>query len=420
MTRAFILVLDSLGVGGAPDADAYGDAGADTLGHIAQRCASRDAERHGTRSGALHLPALAALGLGEACRAATGAVPAGLELDAWRGGLAGCAAEHSRGKDSQTGHWEIAGTPVQFDWTYFPHTRPCFPPELISQLCERGGIRGVLGNRHASGTQIIDELGAEHMSSGLPICYTSADSVFQIAAHEEHFGLERLYTLCEIARELLDDSAAGRASLGKNPLRVGRVIARPFVGTVTRGFRRTSNRRDYGVAPPRDTLLQAASDAGREVVSVGKIGDLFCHAATGRELHSGDNAHVFDDVIDAAPRLADGGLLFANFVDFDTLYGHRRDVPGYAAALEAFDARLPEFTAKLRDGDVVIVTGDHGCDPTWGGSDHTRECIPLLAFGPRIARRGLGKRDTFADIGAAVSRHLRLRGSGFGSPFPLA
>jgi len=425
MTRAFILVLDSLGVGGAPDADAYGDAGADTLGHIAQRCAARDADNLGTRSGALHLPSLNAFGLGAACRAATGVEPPGLSTHGWQSGLAGCAAEHSRGKDSQTGHWEIAGTPVEFDWTYFPQTQPCFPPQLIEQFCARGGIRGILGARHASGTQIIDELGAEHMSSGLPIVYTSGDSVFQIAAHEEHFGLQRLYSLCEVARGLLDAAAAERGPLGNSPLwssplRVGRVIARPFVGTPLRGFKRTANRRDYGVAPPANTLLHAAQQAGREVVSVGKIGDLFCHTATGRELHSGDNAHVFDDVIDAAPRLADGGLLFANFVDFDTLYGHRRDVPGYAAALEAFDARVPEFVARMRDGDVAIVTGDHGCDPTWPGSDHTRECIPLLAFGPHVARGELGKRGTFADIGAAVAQHLGLRGSGFGSPFPLA
>jgi len=404
MSRAFILVLDSVGVGGAPDAAAYGDAGADTIGHIAQRCAASDADGAGLRHGALDVPNLAALGLGEACRAATGAVPAGLDGAQWIQGNAGCAAEVSRGKDSQTGHWEIAGVPVEFDWTYFPQTQPCFPADFIDALCERGGIDGVLGSRHASGTEIIAELGAEHLRSGRPICYTSADSVFQIAAHEEHFGLDRLLELCSIARELLD------------PLRVGRVIARPFIGTPASGFTRTAHRRDYGVTPPPGTLLQRARDAGREVVSLGKIGDLFCHDATGREIKGEDNQRVFDRTIEAARALGDGGLAFANFVDFDTLHGHRRDTPGYAAALEAFDARLPEFLATLREGDLAVVTGDHGCDPTWPGSDHTRECIPLLAFGPGVPRRSLGRRDTFADIGAGIARHLGLP-QGFGHAF---
>jgi len=395
MSRALILVLDSLGVGGAPDAAAYGDEGADTLGHIAKRCAAGDADASGLRHGPLRMPNLAARGLGEACRAATGAAPPGL-ADGWREGRAGCAAETSLGKDSQTGHWEIAGAPVAFEWTYFPRTEPCFPPELIEALCTRGGLDGILGARHASGTEIIAELGAEHLRSGRPICYTSADSVFQIAAHEEAFGLERLYALCELARELLD------------PLRVGRVIARPFVGTPQTGFTRTAHRRDYGVQPPPGTLLRRAQAAAREVVSVGKIGDLFCHDATGRELKGEDNHRVFDRTVEAARALADGGLLFANFVDFDTLYGHRRDAAGYAAALEAFDARLPELLEALREGDLCVVTGDHGCDPTWPGSDHTRECIPLLAFGPGVARGALGRRGSFADIGAGVARHLGL------------
>lgn len=396
MSRAFVLVLDSFGVGGAPDASTYGDDGADTFGHIAARCAAGDADRSGVRRGPLHLPNLAARGLGEAGRAATGALAPGFAAEGWCEGRAGCAAETSRGKDSQTGHWEIAGAPIEFDWTYFPRTEPCFPPELIEALCQRGGIDGILGARHASGTAILEELGAEHLRSGRPICYTSADSVFQIAAHEEAFGLDRLYALCEVARALLD------------PLRVGRVIARPFVGSPRTGFTRTAHRRDYGVAPPPGTLLRRATAAGREVVSVGKIGDLFCHDATGRELKGGDNDGVFDRTVDAARTLGDGGFLFANFVDFDTLYGHRRDAIGYAAALEAFDARLPQLLDALDDGDLVVVTGDHGCDPTWPGSDHTRECIPLLAFGPGIACGALGRRASFADIGAGVARHLGL------------
>jgi phosphopentomutase len=404
MSRAFILVLDSLGVGGAPDAAAFGDEGADTLGHIAQRCSLGDADRSGVRTGSLRVPNMALLGVGEACRTATGHAPDGLEISRWTRGYAGSAAEVSTGKDSQSGHWEIAGTPVEFEWGYFPRTQPCFPPELIAALCERGGLDGILGDRHASGTQIIDELGAEHIRTGKPICYTSADSVFQIAAHEQHFGLQRLYELCQIARQLCD------------PLRIGRVIARPFVGDIG-SFTRTTHRRDYGVAPPPATLLRRAAAAGREVVSVGKIGDLFCHDATGRELKGADNEAVFDRTIEAARRLGDGGLLLANFVDFDTMYGHRRDTVGYATALEAFDARLPEFFETLRADDLAVITGDHGCDPTWGGSDHTRECIPVLAFGPHLVCHSLGRRDSFADIGATLSARLHLPSGNHGIPF---
>lgn len=405
MSRAFILVLDSLGVGGAPDASAFGDAGADTLGHIADSCAAHDADRAGVRGGCLRVPNLAALGLGECSRLATRRTPAGLEIEKWQLGRAGCAAEVSTGKDSQSGHWEISGAPVDFEWGYFAHTQPCFPPQIINELCRRAGIDGILGDCHASGTAIIAELGEEHLRTGRPICYTSADSVFQIATHEVHFGLERLYQVCGIARELLD------------PLRIGRVIARPFIGSDAASFVRTANRRDYGVPPPPSTLLRRAEQAGRTVVSVGKIGDLFCHDATGRELKAGSNDGVFDQTIEAAKHLDDGGLLLANFVDFDTLYGHRRDTAGYAAALEAFDARLPEFIAQLRCDDLAIITGDHGCDPTWSGSDHTRECVPILAFGPQLPCASLGRRDSFADIGATIASHLRLPSSAYGKAF---
>lgn len=404
MKRAFIFVLDSLGVGGAPDASSFGDQGSDTLGHIAQRCAEGNADRAGVRYGPLRLPNLVTLGIGECCRAATGHIPPGLQASHWKYGLAGAAAEISTGKDSQSGHWEIAGSPVDFEWGYFPRAEPCFPPSLIEALCERGGFDGVLGNKHASGTQIIDELGAEHERTGKPICYTSADSVFQIAAHEQTFGLERLYRTCEIARELLDE------------LRIGRVIARPFVSTA-HGYERTANRRDYGVPPPFPTLLSRAQAAGRDVVSVGKIGDLFCHTATGRELKGKDNDAVFDQAVDAAIHLGSGGLMLVNLVDFDTLYGHRRDVAGYAAALETFDTRLPEFLLRMDPGDFAIITGDHGCDPTWSGTDHTRECVPVLAFGPTQPRGALGQRSSFSDMGATIAEFLQLPGSGHGRSF---
>jgi phosphopentomutase len=404
MTRAFIIVLDSLGVGGAPDAPSFGDAGANTLSHIAERCAAGDADRSGTRHGPLHMPHLVSLGLGECCRVATGQAAPGLSTDHWEQGNAGAAAEISTGKDSQSGHWEIAGSPVRFEWGYFPKAKPCFPDVLIEALCERAGLAGILGNRHASGTDIIQELGDEHVHTGKPICYTSADSVFQIAAHEETFGLQRLYEVCESARELLD------------VLRIGRVIARPFTSTA-QGYRRTANRRDYGVPPPFPTLLSRARAAGRDVISVGKIGDLFCHVATGTELKGHDNHAVFDQALQAIDQLGEHGLMLVNLVDFDTLFGHRRDVVGYATALEEFDARLPEFLPRLREQDLVIVTGDHGCDPTWPGSDHTRECVPILAFGPSMARTAIGKRASFADMGATIADHLSLPGGGSGQSF---
>jgi phosphopentomutase len=404
MKRGILIVLDSLGVGGAPDAASFGDAGADTLGHIALSCDCGDGDKSGVRRGPLRLPHMVELGLGECCRSATGDAPRALGLEGWRYGAAGAAAEVSTGKDSQSGHWEIAGCPVEFDWGYFPKTQPCFPRSLVQRFCERAGVEGILGNCHASGTEIIARLGDEHIRSGQPICYTSADSVFQIAAHEEHFGLERLYRLCEIARELVD------------PLRVGRVIARPFV-TTDRGYERTAHRRDYGVVPTATTLLHEVQRAHREVISVGKIGDLFCHDATGRELKGESNDAVFDQMLYGLSHLADGGLMMVNLVDFDTLYGHRRDPGGYAAALEHFDTRLPEFTHGLQEGDRVVITGDHGCDPTWTGSDHTRECIPVLMFGSGIERSSIGKRETFADIGATFARHLHLPSRITGHPF---
>ncbi|HEX5998830.1 MAG TPA: phosphopentomutase [Hyphomicrobiaceae bacterium] len=405
MPRAFLLVLDSVGIGGATDAARYGDAGADTVGHIAEAAANGEADGDGLREGPLRLPNMSALGLGEACRMASGRIPPGLGSMTEARAVAGYADEISRGKDTPSGHWEIAGAPVMFDWGYFPRKVPCFPPQLLAELCRLGGLPVTLGNRHASGTQIIAELGGEHMQTGAPICYTSADSVLQIAAHEETFGLERLYRLCSIARKLVD------------PLNIGRVIARPFVGTDAASFRRTANRRDYSVPPHVPTILDLASCAGREVVSVGKIGDIFAHSGTGRILKGYDNSALLDRSLDVAERLADGGLLFANFVDFDTRFGHRRDVSGYAAALEAFDARLPELQGRLRVDDLLLITADHGCDPTWSGTDHTRERVPILAFCPARMMGPIGQRSTFADIGASVAHHLGLPAPSSGFPF---
>lgn len=396
MPRAFLVVLDSVGIGSAPDAAAYGDEGADTVGHIAEACAARQADRAGVREGMLRLPNLARLGFGEACRLATGRVPPGLELPGKVEGRYACAAELSTGKDTPSGHWEIAGTPVREDWRYFPDQIPAFPAALIRELCERASLPGILGNCHASGTEIIAGLGEEHIRTGKPICYTSADSVFQIAAHEERFGLERLYEICGVARRLLD------------PLRVGRVIARPFIGKDASSFVRTANRHDYTMPPPDGTILEHAERAGRSIVSIGKIADIFAHRSTGKVVKTASNSDAMDRLSETVMTLPEGGIGFANFNDFDTLYGHRRDVVGYAAALESFDARLPALMSRLRRDDLVIITADHGCDPTWRGTDHTREFIPVVAFGTGVPSGSAGVRPTFSDIGASVRHHLNL------------
>jgi len=405
VARALLIVLDSVGIGGAPDAAAYGDAGSDTLGHIAEACAIGRGDRVGLRSGLLHLPHLAELGLGLAAAGASGRIPPNLAPQGDPRGVYGHAVETAAGKDTPSGHWEITGLPLPEPWGHFPDTRPAFPPALIAALIAEGGVPGILGDRHAPGVAIIDELGAEHVRTAKPICYTSADSVFQIAAHEEAFGLERLYELCRVARRLCD------------PYRVCRVIARPFVGSAETGFRRTGNRKDYAVEPPGRTLLDRAEAAGRAVVSVGKIGDIFAHRATGREIKPGANAACLQAGLDALSDLPDGGLIFVNLVDFDTEHGHRRDVPGYAAELEAFDARVPAILAALKPGDLAVITADHGNDPTWTGTDHTREQVPVLAFGPGIAPRAIGRRDTFADIGATLAGHLGLPWDGAGRVF---
>lgn len=405
MPRAFILVLDSVGIGAAPDAEAYQDGGSDTLGHIAEACARGDAESD-IRSGPLRLPNLVSLGLGEACRISTGRIPPGLNgAEVSEFARYGSAMEQSKGKDTPSGHWEIAGVPVAHDWGYFPESIPCFPPELLQEFCKRGDLSGTLGNKHASGTAIIAELAVEHMRTGMPICYTSADSVFQIAAHEESFGLSRLYSISEVARDLVDR------------WRIGRVISRPFIGTPEFGFSRTGNRRDYSVPPPSPTLLDTATAAHRDVISVGKIGDIFAHSGTGTELKADGNAALFDRTLEGIARLSDGGLLFANFIDFDSIYGHRRDVAGYAAALESFDSRLSALLPTLHADDLLVITADHGCDPTWTGTDHTREQVPVLAFCQSRQGGSIGRRSTFADVAATVAAHLMLPTKGAGTAF---
>lgn len=395
MARAFIILLDSFGIGATDDAAKYGDEGADTFRHIAEYCALGKADKEHVRKGPLHIPNLVRLGLNEAAIVSKGKPVPGLTSPAMIEGAYGCAAEKSFGKDTPSGHWEIAGVPALFDWGYFPPEYPSFPAELLAEFIKRGNIAGVLGNKHASGTEIIIELGEEHELSGKPIVYTSADSVFQIAAHEESFGLDRLYELCLIARTLVDS------------YNVGRVIARPFVGKPG-NYYRTGNRRDYAVPAPEPTLLDKLKTSGREVVSIGKVADIYAHRGITKKVKGDGNMALFEALLKETVTAPDGSLVFVNLVDFDMLYGHRRDVVGYAKALEDFDVRLPEFEKLMKSGDMAIITADHGCDPTWLGSDHTRENIPIIAFGPDIKAGSVGKRETFADIGQTLAKHLGI------------
>jgi len=384
LSRAFVLVLDSLGVGALPDTVGSGDEGAHTLDHLV------------ASNGGLEAPRLIELGLGMIEGVTSLPRP-----DSPQAAFGRCM-ERSPGKDTSTGHWEMMGCQLDLAFPVYPTG---FGVEIIQPFIERAGLDGVLGNKAASGTIILDELGAEHVETGKPIVYTSADSVFQIAAHEEHFGLERLYEICRVAREILD------------PLGVGRVIARPFVGA-DGAWERTYNRRDFSLEPPTETVLDRLAAAGQPVVGVGKIEDIYAGRGVTESLHSEGNTDGMARLTERAQTL-DEGLLFINLVDFDMLYGHRRDAVGYARALETFDQELVRFEESLRPGDLVILTADHGNDPTFeDGTDHTREYVPVLAYGPDLATGvDLGTRATFADMGATVEEHLGLEPVGPGTSF---
>jgi phosphopentomutase len=384
MKRVFCLILDSLGVGAMPDAEKFGDAGAHTLDHIVKA------------AGGLDVPRLSALGLGS-----IDGVTAVRKTGSPQGAF-GRARESSPGKDTSTGHWEMMGCPLE---RAFPVFGDGFPPAIIDAFVKRAKVPGVLWNKPASGTEIIDRFGAEHIATQKPIVYTSADSVFQIACHEKHFGLERLYECSTIAREILD------------PYGVGRVIARPFVGEVG-SFKRTYNRRDYSMPPPRDTVLDRVKRAGLPVVGIGKIEDIFAARGVTESVHTEGNRDGMRATIDVAAKL-DKGFVFVNLVDFDMLYGHRRDAQGYRKALEEFDRDYVEFETRLRDDDLVLISADHGNDPTkHETTDHTREYVPILAAGKRVkAGVNLGTRESFADIGATVEEALGLWPQGPGRSF---
>ncbi len=405
MKRSIILVLDSFGIGATEDAVDFGDVGANTLGHIAEACARGEAD-NGDRSGALHLPNLTKLGLAKACEESCGSFPEGMDADVEIVGAYGHAKEISSGKDTPSGHWEIAGVPVLFDWGYFSDKTNSFPKELTDRILERAGLDGYLGNCHASGTQVLDDLGEEHMQTGKPIFYTSADSVFQIACHEETYGLDKLMELCHIVREELED------------YNIGRVIARPFIGAGKGQFERTGNRRDLSLEPPATTILQKLVEEKQgEVISIGKISDIYAGCGISRKVKATGIPALFDATLAQIEVAGDNSIVFTNFVDFDSAYGHRRNVAGYAAALEYFDRRLPEILALLKEDDVLIITADHGCDPTWPGTDHTREHIPVIVTGSKVKAGSLGRRETFADIGQSLAEHFGTSDMAYGKSF---
>jgi phosphopentomutase len=372
--RIRLIVLDGAGIGEMPDAAEWGDAGSDTFGHILE---SRE----------VRLPNLQRYGLGN-IRPLRDVLPVVQPTGSY-----GRCALRSNGKDTITGHWEMAGIILERAFPTYPHG---FPLEVIDRFIKETGVPGILGNIPASGTEIIQELGDEHVRTGKPIVYTSADSVFQIAAHEQVMPLPKLYEICETARRMLDGQ-----------LKVGRVIARPFLGQPG-SFYRTENRHDYAVPPPRENLLPALADEGLDVVCIGKIASIYDSLGVTKDLSAKNNAQSIDQTINALKEPT-RGLIFSNLVDFDMLYGHRRDTEGFARALEHFDSRLPELEAVMRNDDLVIITADHGNDPTFRGSDHTREYVPLLVYGRQIQAVDLGTRNSLSDIGQTIAENFGLK-----------
>ena len=419
MTRAIILVLDSFGVGYSSDAENFNDVGANTFINITRRYFQKS-------NHIIKLPNLGKLGLHALSKESTcstlwqsfsdelsqhGKCVSDFYEKPLKGAF-GYMNEMSTGKDTPSGHWEMAGVPVLFDWDYFSRQHNSFSDELIAAINNETGFTGLLGNCHASGVNIINTLGHEHIKTGLPICYTSADSVFQVAAHEEYFGLDNLYRYCEQVRTLLSNS----------DLNIARVIARPFMGKEPdklsdNAFYRTGNRRDYSVKPPELTVLDKVTQVGGKVISVGKIADIFAHQGISVSTKATGIDALVDATINHLESAEDNSLIFTNLVNFDQDYGHRRDAIGYAQALERFDQRLPEIYTQMNKNDLLFLTADHGCDPTWPGSDHTREYVPLLCYHQNIATVNLGKRTTFADLGQTLSALFKVEKMNYGTSF---
>ena len=396
MSRAIILMMDSFGIGGAPDAASFNNLGANTFAHIAQNYPD------------LQIPNLLYLGLAEACYLASGKKIILNNQPSPTITLPhtfGTMKEISKDKDTVSGHWEIAGLPNLSGWGHFKPDFPSFPEELIRNICQTAHLKGILGNKAASGTVIIQELGEEHIQTQKPIFYTSADSNLQIAAHETYFGLNKLYALCEIAYRFV------------KPYNIGRIIARPFIGEKNGSFTRTTNRRDYTAQPFGQTLLDEIKKQGGNIWAIGAINDIYAHRGITKEIHAAQLPNLWDETITAVRQAPDFSLIFTNFEDFDMLYGHRRDVSGYAQALEYFDSRLPELLPLLKEDDLVFITADHGNDPTYKGTDHTREQVPALVFGKKAPLSPLGLRETYADLGQSIASHLNIPPLTYGTSF---
>ena len=387
MARVFLVVMDSVGIGGAPDADKYfngdvSDFGSNTVLHIAEHMQEKGSP--------LNLPQLNALGLGSALYHSVGIEHPNLPID--KGANWAVGKESSLGKDTPSGHWELAGLPVTWDWHYFTSKTNSFPEEIISAICQIAQVDGILGNKHASGLKIIEEFGQSHVETSMPICYTSADSVFQIAAHETSFGLDRLYSLCDTLAPIIHN------------LNVGRVIARPFVGSKGEGWKRTKNRRDYAMLPPGSVLIDWVKASGGKTYAIGKIGDIFSMRNIDYNF-TGTDRDLMDHLRKLIDSAEDGSLIFANFVEFDSLFGHRRDPTGYAKALEWFDNEIASVVRNLLEDDLLIITADHGNDPTWSGTDHTREQVPILIKGNADL---IQSSIEFGDVAKLASKHLGL------------
>ena len=391
MGKAILIVLDSLGIGGAPDASVYDDEGSNTFGSIALACSSGNADIG--RKGALRVPNLESLGIYSATRLSSGLTFP--NTDSTIGSYA-VAQERSKGKDTPTGHHEIAGFTDPIGWYTFPEVVPVFPEKQINTLIQKAKLAGVLGNKHASGEEIIKECGQEHLNSKFPIVYTSADSVLQIAAHEQGFGLDRLYKTCKLAAEIF------------NEIRVQRVIARPFLGEKKEEFFRTKNRKDFILPPPIETLCDKVIKSGKKCFGIGKISDIFGHRGISASVSGMSDDKLFDEMLNIILKANTGDLIFANFVEFDTLYGHRRDVSGYARALENFDKKLPKLFSILNKEDFLVITADHGNDPSFAGTDHTREQVPVLIKNHNLANKCYGVIN-FSDIGSLVENFLGIK-----------
>ncbi|MDG2095909.1 MAG: phosphopentomutase [Paracoccaceae bacterium] len=398
MSRVFLIVMDSVGCGGAPDAALFDDEGANTLGHIIEQCDLGNC--NDGRLGELKTPNLDSLGLREVIKLANGQPI--LTEKTLITGCFGAATELSNGKDTPSGHWELAGVSVPWEWYYFNSKTNSFPLEIIDLVKSEVNVSGILGNCHASGTEIIERFGEEHIRTGMPICYTSADSVFQIAAHEDFFGLDKLYTLCRAISPTL------------HKMRVGRVIARPFLGSCSKDFVRTENRKDFAIHPPALTLCDYVQNANKTVCAIGKINDIFSGKGIDKVLKGRNDSDLMKQLFEQVSLAKNDSLIFANFVEFDSEYGHRRDVTGYAAALEWFDEKLGLLLKRLSPDDLLVITADHGNDPTWSGTDHTRERVPVL-----ISGRGNGSLDliNFSDVGASIAEFMGVPYQGEGRSF---